>query len=53
MIFVIFMIVVGIILGGTGLYFLFKERNDKDSIKVYGVMSLIGIVIVIINIFKL
>lgn len=53
MYFTIFMIIAGFYLLLAGLHFFIKEKHDKDSRKVYGSMTLIGAIIVIINIFKI
>ncbi len=38
---------VGICMLVAGLYYLRKERGDKDSVKIYGIISIIGAVLVI------
>ena len=39
---------IGAMILGAGLYYLIKERNDKESRKVYGTISNIGGVIFVV-----
>lgn len=39
---------IGAMILGAGLYYLIKERNDKESRKVYGTISSIGGVIFVV-----
>lgn len=47
LIFIIFGLLVGILLIGSGIYYLKKEKGDKDSVKIYGTFIAIGAVIAI------
>ena len=37
-------IIIGILILGTGLYYLSKEKHDPESRKIYGVISAVGVV---------
>lgn len=49
--------IVGMLIGaliiGAGIYYLVKEKRDKESVKIYGVISGIGGVIFIAMLIKL
>lgn len=49
--------IIGILIGalflGAGIYYLIKEKNDKESRKIYGVISGVGGVILIGMLLKL
>ncbi len=49
--------IIGMVLGGIilafGLFYLIKERKDKESLKIYGVISGIGGIIFIGMLVKL
>lgn len=47
LIFIIFGLLVGILLIGSGIYYLKKENGDKDSMKIYGTFIAVGAVITI------
>ena len=38
-------LVIGILVLGAGLYYLVKEKNDPESKKIYGIISLLGAVL--------
>ncbi len=40
-------IVIGALILGAGLYYFSKERDDKESRKIYGIISAIGGVILL------
>lgn len=40
--------IIGALIFGTGLYYLVKERNDKESRKIYGIISGIGSVVFVV-----
>lgn len=44
---------IGALIIGAGIYYLVKEKRDKDSVKIYGVISGIGGVIFISMLVKL
>ena len=46
-IFTIIALLIGGMIAGTGMYYLIKEKNDKESRKIYGITTIIGVVIVI------
>ncbi len=35
-------LIIGVVLLGAGLYYLVKEKQDKESKKIYTVVSIIG-----------
>ncbi len=41
-------IVIGILILGTGLYYLSKEKHDPESRKIYGVISAVGAVVTVV-----
>lgn len=44
---------IGALIMGAGIYYLVKEKQDKESVKIYGVISGIGGVIFIAMLVKL
>ena len=50
MIYGIIGILIGILVMGFGIYFLIKEKDDPESKKIYGIASVIGIIIAIVSI---
>ncbi len=53
MIWSIVFLVIGLMILGAGLYYLIKEKNDPESRKIYGIMSIVGALIVVGAIIKL
>jgi hypothetical protein len=51
--FTVLVLLVGIALIGGGGYYLIKEKNDKDSVKIYGTFIAIGVVVTIGMIIKI
>ncbi len=47
LIFMIVGLLAGLSLIGTGIYYLLKEKGDKESAKIYGTFTAIGAVITI------
>lgn len=41
-------IIIGLMILGAGLYYLKKEKNDKESRKIYGITSGAGCIIVLV-----
>lgn len=41
--------VIGLLVLVAGVYYLVKEKNDKDSKKIYSIISIIGAVLLIIS----
>lgn len=41
--------VIGLLVLVAGVYYLVKEKNDKDSKKIYSIISIIGTVMLIIS----
>ncbi|OPX92559.1 MAG: hypothetical protein A4E53_00424 [Pelotomaculum sp. PtaB.Bin104] len=46
-------LLVGIAILGAGLYYLIKEKDDKESRKIYSIVSIVGAVILIGIIVKI
>lgn len=46
-------ILIGALVLGAGIYYLIKEKTDKESRKIYGVISCVGGVIFIVMLLKL
>ena len=46
-------IVIGIMVLAAGIYYLIKEKTDKESRKIYGIISAIGAVVEIASIVVL
>ena len=44
---------IGALVAGVGVYYLMKEKQDKESVKIYGIISGIGGVIFIGMLVKL
>ena len=40
-------LLVGVAIAGAGIFYLIKEKKDKDSVKIYRTISLIGAAITI------
>lgn len=47
LIFILF-ILVGLGMLCTGLIYIYKEKNDPESIKIYGIISIVGAILAII-----
>ena len=43
-------IVIGLLLLGAGIYYLIKEKDDKESKKIYGITSGVGVLVTMISI---
>ncbi len=41
--------VIGLLVLVAGIYYLVKEKNDKDSKKIYSIISLIGAILLIVS----
>lgn len=41
-------LIIGILILGFGLYYFFKEKHDPESHKIYGIASIVGVVIAVI-----
>lgn len=41
--------VIGLLVLVAGVYYLVKEKNDKDSKKIYSIISLIGAILLIVS----
>lgn len=48
MIFKIIGLIIGALISGAGIYYLIKEKNDSESKKIYGITTLVGVIIAII-----
>ncbi|MCI5656021.1 hypothetical protein [Candidatus Pseudoruminococcus sp.] len=46
-------LIIGALISGAGIYYLIKEKNDSESKKIYGITTLVGIIIVIVMILLL
>lgn len=44
---------IGALVAGVGVYYLMKEKRDKESVKIYGIISGVGGVIFIGMLVKL
>ena len=53
MIFNIIVLLIGAVILGAGVYYLVREKNDRESLKIYSVISGAGAVIVIAMILKI
>lgn len=53
MIFNIIVLLIGAVILGAGVYYLVREKNDRESLKIYSVISGVGAVIVIAMILKI
>lgn len=52
-VFTIIGLLIGAAIAGAGIYYLIKEKNDKDSKKIYGTFTRIGLAIVIGVVIKI
>ena len=43
-------IVIGLLVLGAGIYYLIKEKDDKESKKIYGITSGVGVLVTMISI---
>ena len=43
-------IVIGLLVLGAGIYYLIKEKDDKESKKIYGITSSVGVLVTMISI---
>lgn len=46
-IFTILGLLIGIAVSGAGIYYWNKEKHDQDSVKIYRIVTIIGLVITI------
>ncbi len=46
-------IMIGVSILGAGLYFLFKEKNDPESRKIYSIIAVAGGILLLAMILKL
>lgn len=46
MIFNIAGLIIGIMILIAGIYYLLKEKNDKESRKIYGIVTAVGFIII-------
>ncbi|MCC8162973.1 MAG: hypothetical protein LIO86_07375 [Lachnospiraceae bacterium] len=53
MIWSVIFLVIGIMVLAAGLYYFLKEKNDPESRKIYGIISVAGAVIVVYTAVKL
>ncbi|MDO4332663.1 MAG: hypothetical protein Q4C58_08235 [Eubacteriales bacterium] len=53
MIFNVIGLAIGVLISGAGIYYLHKEKGDKESRKIYGITAGIGAVITIFIIVKM
>lgn len=53
MIFNICGLIIGILILGGGIYYFVKEKDDKESNKIYGIISVVGLIITIFIIVKM
>ena len=44
---------IGALVAGAGIYYLVKEKRDKESVKIYGIISGVGGVIFVAMLIKL
>lgn len=52
MIFNVIGLIIGIMILGAGIYYLVKEKNDKESKKIYAITTVVGAVIVVFVLVK-
>ncbi len=45
--------IIGALVAAFGLYYLVKEWKDAESKKIYGIVSIVGLVIFIVMLIKL
>lgn len=43
--------VIGTLISASGLFYFIKEKNDAESRKIYGVMSIIGALLCAVTIY--
>ena len=43
-------IIIGLLVLGAGIYYLIKEKGDKESKKIYGITSGVGVLVTVISI---
>lgn len=48
MVFKIIGIIIGLVVLGTGIYYLVKEKHDPESKKIYTVVSVVGGIIALV-----
>ena len=53
MIISIICMIIGALIAITGIYYLVKEKQDKESVKTYGIISVIGCVVFIVSLIIL
>lgn len=46
-------LLIGVMILGAGLYYLFHEKDDSESRKIYGITTAVGAVIVVALIVKI
>lgn len=46
-------LIIGILVAVAGIYYLGKEKNDPESKKIYGTITVIGVVVAIVMIIKI
>lgn len=42
-------LIIGLCVLAAGIYYLVKEKNDKDSRKIYGIISLAGLIVAVVS----
>lgn len=52
-IFTIAVLLIGAAILAGGLYYLVKEKSDKESRKIYGIISAVGAVVIIGTVIKM
>lgn len=45
-------LIFGLIIFGAGIYYLLKEKEDKESQKIYKITTAVGAIIIVFIIFK-
>lgn len=53
MIFNILGLIISILILCGGIYYLIKEKQDKESAKIYGIITAIGVVLTVFMIVKI
>lgn len=53
MIFNICGLIIGLLILGAGLYYLLKEKEDKESRKIYSITACVGAAILIVMLIRL
>lgn len=46
-------LIISILVAVAGIYYLGKEKNDPESKKIYGTITVIGVVVAIVMIIKI